>query len=120
MMLPMPRYDKAVHFCYGVYVALLSMLFGLAVWHGAKGLPFRVELGYALWFSIITVVLFAVGKEAADWWANKKAYERNPESVPPHGVEKADLAWTTFGGGCVFVPSYSVAKLAGVVALIGG
>jgi hypothetical protein len=77
--LPILAQDKANHAVYGAAVTAIvschSALAGAAV-----------------------CVFFAVGKEAFDWWQNKRGGN--------HGVEFADTLATLFGGALVLLPQF--------------
>lgn len=93
-MIPFIRPDRANHFVYGslafVLAASAAELLGAGVMTArAAGIGAAVALG--------------VGKELRDRWANRRARAKGlPE---PHGVERADAAWTAAGGLVVLMGS---------------
>lgn len=105
--LPLPRHDRLAHFWYGANICAASSL--------ASRLAFRifpqlVDLlnGVAVMLACLAIGLivcsvFAAVKEwVLDAGANEKAIAAG--LPPPHGVERADAAWTIYGGLCVAVP----------------
>jgi hypothetical protein len=51
----------------------------------------------------LVVLVFAVGKEASDAWANYKA-----TGTPPHGVELLDAVATCAGGALAALPLFII------------
>ena len=106
MKLPLPRYDKLAHFWYGANICVAATIaFLLAI------VVFPVLTEYlqgvkpmlaALAFGMIVCAVFAFVKECLDARANKKAVAAGER--PPHSVERADIAWTLYGGACAAVP----------------
>lgn len=93
-MIPFIRPDRANHFIYGalafVFAAAVAQLLGVGV------LTARLA-------GTCAAVALGVGKELRDRWANRRARAKGlPE---PHGVERADAAWTAAGGLVVLMGS---------------
>lgn len=85
LKLPMLDADTANHAVYGGAIALVALLVSALL-----GRP-QPELHAA-----VVVLLFAAGKEAADYLSRRAAAKAGDK--PTHSVEWADLAGTVAGG----------------------
>lgn len=106
MKLPLPRHDRLAHFWYGANIcvaATLSARLAVRAFPGLMGYtPGVSPMLAALAFGMIVCAVFAFVKEWLDARANKKAAAAGER--PPHSVERADIAWTLYGGACAAVP----------------
>lgn len=92
MSLPVIPADKANHIVYGAALFAVGYTFSVLAGHASHAL----QAGAAL------TLVFAVGKEAADWWRNRQA--RAAGLLPPHGVEPLDAVATCVGGALAALP----------------
>ena len=91
MNLPLVPPDKAQHFIYGAVIAFVGVLIAVMALHKNQ---------YALLCGAGLCAAFAFGKEAMDWYQNRKA------GVKMHGVEFLDALATIAGGAFVLAPVY--------------
>ena len=107
MKLPLPRHDRLAHFWYGAQICVAATLAARLAMRVSSELVELLQgvnqMLAALAFGMLVCAIFALLKEWLDDRANKKAIAAG--LPPPHGVEKADAAWTIYGGACVAVPS---------------
>ena len=89
MPLPMLPADKANHILYGAVMFMLVAY--LATRLGMHGTHARTV-------GLLAAIALGLGKEARDWYANRKAAEA--DQAPAHNVDGMD-ALATAGGGCL-------------------
>lgn len=85
MNLPTIPHDKAMHFIYGLAIAIVAN----GVWLMA-GMPASDMVGF------LAAAVAGAGKEALDWGLNKLAVKRGQPA--PHTVSAADAVATALGG----------------------
>jgi hypothetical protein len=86
MNLPQLPQDKANHLVYGAVIFCVALL-----------------VAHSVLVAGLVVLVFAVGKEASDAWANYKA-----TGTPPHGVELLDAVATCAGGALAALPLFII------------
>ena len=81
--------DKANHFVYGAFAAMIGAIVAAKV---------IGEPQFAWLVAIAAAALIGICKEAIDYWQNKQA------DLPLHVVERADIIATALGGVPVALP----------------
>jgi len=89
MKIPTIAPDKAGHFVYGAFAAMIGAIVAAKV---------IGEPQFAWLLAIAAALLIGVCKEALDYWQNKQA------DLPLHVVERADIIATALGGVSVALP----------------
>lgn len=89
MSLPLIRVDRANHAVYGAVVGLAALL-------AAHAFPGMLGHTGTNFLPVAAAVVAGAVKEISDHLTNAKAMQRG--YPPPHAVERADFAWTVFGG----------------------
>ena len=102
-MLPLAPADKANHALYGALTCAVVTCLLLAADVAIETLvpalkDWRMSPVLAALTGLIASVVSGVGKEAWDWWQNRRA------GVQVHTVDLMDAAWTVAGGVIVAGP----------------
>ena len=96
-MLPMLPADKANHVLYGGLVFIVVAYLAAMIGHSTA----RARLA-----GLLAAAAFGLGKEARDWFANRKAVAAG--EAPAHGVDGMDVLATAAGGALCWLATMAV------------
>jgi hypothetical protein len=96
-MLPMLPADKANHVLYGGVIFIAIAYLAAVVGHS----PARARLA-----GLLAAAAFGLGKEARDWFANRKAVAAG--EAPEHNVDSMDVVATAVGGALCWLATLAV------------